>query len=204
MGAQPGTSASTKPAGYTAVVHYPAPAGDSTERDAAAERVVDTVMQHDGHRGSVVLRGGSDADPELYLVVTFDDHASWSDWNSSEPAQRALRRLEEVTGAPAEGHFLDSMAGWFNLPGVSGLRTPPRWKSCIVIFVTITPISIILMYVLAPFTEGLHPILNAILSSVILVPLLTYVATPAVTRLVRGWLYPQASVGLVESFPSSR
>lgn len=35
-----------------------------------------------------------------------------------------------------------------------------------------------------------------------MIPLLTYVAMPFMTRLLRRWLYPQSSIGLVPSTPS--
>lgn len=188
--------------GYTAVVYCPAPAGGAAGRDAAADEVLESAAAQEGHLGSVVLRGGSPVAPELYMVVSFDSHAAWRDWRSGEPARRAIARLEQVTGVPAEGHYVDSMAGWFNLPGISGLRTPPKWKTAAVSFMTFVPLLLVVQTALRPLTGSLHPAVSLLINSMVLLPLVTYVAMPFMTRLFRRWLFPPASVGLVESSPS--
>lgn len=189
--------------GYTAVIHCPAPAGDAASRDSAVSDIIRSAAEREGHLGSVVLRGGSPVSPELYMVVSFDSHATWQDWRSSERARSGIARLEQVTGVPAEGHYVDSMAGWFNLPGVSGLRTPPKWKTAAVSFLTFVPLLLVVQTALRPLTGGLHPAVSLLINSVVLLPLVTYVAMPFMTRRFRRWLYPSTSIGLVESFPSS-
>lgn len=202
MSTQTGITASTRSAGYTAVVHYPAPAGDAAARDVAVEEVLHSAEEHEGHLGSVVLRGGSPDAPELYLVVSFNSHDSWAHWQSSEPAQRTIARLEQVTGASPDGYFVDSMAGWFNLPGLSGLRTPPKWKTAVVSFITLVPVLFVIQYLTGPLTADLDPVVSLLLISTVMIPLITYVAMPFMTRLLRGWLYPQTNIGLTESTPS--
>lgn len=187
--------------GYTAVVHYPAPAGDPTVRDAAVEDLLETAAAHPGHRSSVILRGGSVAAPELSLVLGFTSRESWQDWEASGPARQAVARLDQVTGTPADGHLVDSMAGWFNLPELSGLDTPPRWKSAVVSFIAIGPLVVLIQAVLAPLTGGLPVVLTALLNAVVMTVLATYVVMPFMTRVLRGWLYPRTSTGLTESVP---
>jgi uncharacterized protein len=196
----PTTSGST---GYTAVVHYSAPTGDTWARDAAAQDLLQTAADHAGHRGSVVLRGGSPAAPELYIVLSFDSQESWQHWESSDPARRAIARLDQVTGAPGDGHLVDSMAGWFNLPELSGLRTPPRWKSAVVSFVALTPLIFGIQTLLQPVIAGLNGFLAGVTVSLIVIPLATYLVMPVMTRVLRHWLYPEINTGLTESFPDS-
>ena len=191
-------------AGYTAVVHYSAPTGDPRARDAAAQDLLETAADHEGHRGSVVLRGGSSDAPELYMVLSFDSQDAWQHWESSDLARRAIARLDQLTGVPGDGHLVDSMAGWFNLPELSGLATPPKWKTVAVSFITFVPLLLVIQYLLGPLTANLDPIINLLLSSVLMIPLITYIAMPFMTRLLRRWLYPQTNTGLTESTPSVR
>lgn len=204
MSTQTDPTTSTKTSGYTAVVHYPAPSGDPAARDAAAEDVLDSAAEHEGHLSSVVLRGGFPDTPELYLVVSFDSRDSWQDWNSCEAAQASVARLKQATGTTPDDHFVDSMAGWFNLPGLSGLRTPPRWKTALVSFLTLVPLLIVIQTLLDPVTERLHPLVSLLASSLVMIPLITYVAMPFMTPVLRGWLYPQSDIGLTESTPSAQ
>ncbi len=187
--------------GYTAVVHYSAPTGDARARDAAAQDLLETAASHAGHRGSVVLRGGSSTAPELYIVLNFANRESWQQWESGGPARRAIARLDQVTGLPGDGHLVDSMAGWFNLPELSGLRTPPRWKSAVVSFVALTPLIFGIQTLLRPVIAGLNGFLAGVTVSLIMIPLATYLVMPFMTRLLRRWLYPQTNTGLTESFP---
>lgn len=107
----------TSPSGYTAVVHFPSPKSPPQQRDAALESLLQTATALQGHRSSVVLRRASDTTSELFLVLTFDNHDSWRRWESSSPAREAIARLDELTGTPGDGHLLNSIAGWFDLPG---------------------------------------------------------------------------------------
>ena len=187
---------------YTAVVHYPAPRGDVATRDVAVEELLETAAGHPGHLSSVILRGGSTAAPQLHLVLSFDSRESWERWETSGPARRAIARLDQLTGSPGDGHLIDSMAGWFNLPELSGLDTPPRWKSAVVSFFGIGPLVVVIQAVLGPLTAGLHPVIPIVLNAVVMTVLATYVVMPFLTRVLRGWLYPRTTTtGLTESVP---
>lgn len=190
--------------GYTAVVHYPAPRGGAGTRDAAAEALLRTAETEPGHRGSTVLRGGSAAAPELSLILSFDSHLAWQRWESSEPARRAIARLDQATGAPGDGHLVAGMAGWFDLPGQAGAAEPPRWKSAVVSFVALVPLLYVIQAVLAPFTTGLAPDVAGLLNAVIMIALATYLVLPLMTRLLRRWLYPYTHSALTETFPEPR
>lgn len=195
-------TAASNSTGYTAVVYYPASTGDPKLRDAAVEDLFESAAGHPGHRSSVILRGGSPVATDLHMVLTFDSRDSWQQWESSDPARRAIARLDRVTGTPGDGHLVDSMAGWFNLPELSGVE-PPKWKSAVVSFVALVPLLFLIQILLAPLTGGLDRNVTGILSAIVMILLATYFVLPFMTRLLRGWLYPRTSTGLTEAVPDS-
>ena len=82
---------------------------------------------------------------------------------------------------------------WFTLEGLGVVPPPPRWKMAATTWLAIYPaITLLLLLVqdlLAPFPVPLR----TLLLTGLLVPLMTYLLMPAVTRMLRGWLYPTAS-----------
>jgi antibiotic biosynthesis monooxygenase (ABM) superfamily enzyme len=96
-----------------------------------------------------------------------------------------------VAGKPVY-HALTGLETWFTLPSSGPIVPPPRYKMAIVTWLAVFPLATGVFYAAAPVFTRLPPIGRSLAMSVILVPVMTYIVMPRMTRLFRNWLYPDA------------
>ena len=79
---------------------------------------------------------------------------------------------------------------WFTLPGKPETPPPSRHKMALLIVLAAYPTVLALHVILSPVVGNLPYPLAALIGSVCLVLVLTYVVMPWVTRVFHRWLYP--------------
>ncbi|HVE82754.1 MAG TPA: antibiotic biosynthesis monooxygenase [Myxococcales bacterium] len=142
-----------------------------------------------GHQGATLLRPGAVEDREYVLVVrwaTFQDMRRWQESPVRDDWVRQAEPLaEEVKVTTQTG-----LETWFTLPGRPAPAPPSRAKMAVLSWVAIYPLILALNATLGPTLAPLPVPLRALATSAMLVPLMTWVVMPRVTRLFWGWLYP--------------
>jgi uncharacterized protein len=164
--------------------------GKEAEYEEWLEGVTAVSRTFDGHEGITVLKpapGGR----EYVLVVRWRDFAASRRWVESEERAHWLNKL----GPLAEEARVEAQSGletWFTLEptGAAGPPAPPRTKMAVVTFLAIYPLILILTYTLMPHLGTLPVPVRPLLVSAILVPLMTWVVMPRMTRLFWSWLFP--------------
>jgi len=73
----------------------------------------------------------------------------------------------------------------FDVPGV-----PPRWKMAITTFAGVYPVAYLVLRFIGPHETTWPASLRALLTAGILVPSLTWIVMPRLTKLLRRWLRP--------------
>ena len=68
------------------------------------------------------------------------------------------------------------------------MRSPNRHKMALITWSVVYPLITVLLMVLEPLLAGLPVPLRTLILTLILVPLMGYVAMPAATRLLRDWI----------------
>jgi hypothetical protein len=180
----------TLPIPVTTVIARHARAGREDEYERWLEGIIAASSAFDGHQGITVLRpppGGR----EYVLVMRWRDFESSRRWVDSDIRARWLARLEPL----AEEARVEQQSGletWFTLrPGErGGPPAPPRHKMALVTFLAIYPLILALTYSVVPLLAPLPVPLRPLLVSAILVPLMTWVVMPRMTRLFWSWLFP--------------
>ncbi|MFI8192583.1 antibiotic biosynthesis monooxygenase [Streptomyces sp. NPDC085946] len=130
--------------------------------------------QH-GHRFHVILRW---SDP--HRLAAWLDSPERADWH---------RRIEDIaTEIGSERQSTTGLETWFSLPGTT-VQAPPRWKMVLTTFLGAYPFTLLIQWLLAPRTADWPLPLRALLFPVVLLPVLTYLAMPLLSRLLRLWLY---------------
>ncbi len=180
----------TPPIPVTTVIARHARAGREDEYEHWLEGIIDASSAFDGHQGVTVLRpppGGR----EYVLVVRWRDFESSRRWVNSDVRAGWLARLEPL----AEEARVEEQCGletWFTLrPGQSGgPPAPPRYKMALVTFLAIYPLILGLTYSLFPLLAPLPTPLRPLIVSAILVPLMTWLVMPRMTRVFWRWLFP--------------
>jgi antibiotic biosynthesis monooxygenase (ABM) superfamily enzyme len=86
--------------------------------------------------------------------------------------------------------FVTGLESWFTLPGQPGRPPPPPYKMALLTWITIFPLITVIVAITGPLLVGLPQAVRLGITTALTVPLMTWVAMPRVTRLLRRWLYP--------------
>jgi antibiotic biosynthesis monooxygenase (ABM) superfamily enzyme len=137
---------------------------------------VSWLRPEDGHRFHAVLRW-SDAH-RLTAWLQSDERAAWH------------ARIDAIaTELGSERQSTTGLETWFSLPGTT-VRPPVRWKMVLTTFLGAFPCTLVIQWLVTPRTTAWPLPLRAAVFPVVLLPLLTYVVMPLLSRLLRRWLYP--------------
>ncbi|RFS84986.1 antibiotic biosynthesis monooxygenase [Actinomadura spongiicola] len=144
------------------------------------------ATSYPGHQGATWLRAEGSRH-RYYTVVNFADRERLDAWLGS--AERAAW-IDRVRGIAREHHRdTTGLETWFSLPGES-VPPPSDLKMIAVTFCAVYPLSLLLQAFVTPSTTSWPLPLKALVFPVIVIPLLTLLVMPALSRLFRRWLYP--------------
>lgn len=178
--------AETDAEAVTLVVTWDVKPGRERDFEEWSEGLHRVATGHPGHRGATWLRAEGSRQ-RYYTVVHFSDRDSMDRWLRSPDRKEWLDRLHGI----AEEYRQDTtgLETWFNLPGES-VPAPSKAKMIAVTFCAVYPLSLLLNAFATPLTEAWPVPLQALTFPVIVIPLLTVLIMPALSRLLRRWLYP--------------
>ena len=144
-----------------------------------------------GYLGSGWIRPDPESS-EWHMLYRFADEPSLSAWERSPErawwVESAIGLVEHSAVERRTG-----IEGWFDQPAsveviAQSAPTPPRWKQMIAIFIGFLPLSLLANWLLS-YVSGDWPLpLRVLVLTVIVTPIMTYFALPAVTRVLRPWL----------------
>lgn len=159
--------------------------GREADYEAWVEGVAAVARRFPGHRGLNLVRP-RDASRIYTLVFRFESAAQLDAWETSSERRAWVARAEALC-EDTRVQRLTGMEGWFESPG---LAPPPRWKMVVVSFGVAFPTMQALQWGLGPRLTALPGPARGAVLGLGMVLFMTYVAMPAVTRRLAGWLYP--------------
>lgn len=146
-----------------------------------------------GHRGADIIRPAAAGAREYAIIFRFDDYARATAWEASAERAHWVAQVADLTEGEAEIQRVSGLEFWFT-PPAGAPRTPPRWKMAVVTALALWPLNVLANWALAPWLEGQPLWLRALVVVGLLVPVMTYVVMPWMTRWLAGWLYPRQAV----------
>ena len=161
--------------------------GRERDFEAWVHGVVEAASRFPGFLGAGVLRPPAPGQP-WHVVYRFADAHSQRAWETSAERAAWLARADDFADETGVTR-VTGLETWFELPGRTA-PAPPRWKMAAVTFAAIYPMALAINAFLAPRTATWPLALRATVFPAILVPVMTWVAMPGLTRLLRRWLYP--------------
>ncbi|WP_078909874.1 antibiotic biosynthesis monooxygenase [Streptomyces sp. NRRL S-87] len=153
-----------------------------------ARGILETAARFDGHLGYGLFRPANEGSP-WFLVHRFADHAAFERWQASPERAQWFANCQGHHHTEIARRELTGMETWFAKPGTTR-PAPPRWKMAISSGLAIFPISLAGNALLGPVLVDLHVVLRTAVFAAVFSTLMTYVAMPAVSRLLRTWLTP--------------
>ena len=143
-----------------------------------------------GYLDSEILRPSDPENNEYRIIARFDHLSNLHAWETSEERQGWLRKSRPLLEEEEKFSVLTGLETWFTLPSKPGEPPPPRYKMAIVTWFGVFPIIAVLYSLFGHWLFLLPTLLRAVVVSVVMVTLMTYVIMPRVTRLFAFWLYP--------------
>jgi len=154
-------------------------------------RISDVAMKFPGHQGVHILKPSTKTGGEYVLIVGFSSYSHQKKWEESDQRQRFLDELDEkelIEGC-TKIKKVSGLEFWFTLPEVPSSAVPNRHKMALVLTVVVFSLLLTINLLLGPWLITLPPILKLAIMVVGQVLLMTYLVMPAVTRLLKSWLY---------------
>ncbi|GBF05544.1 hypothetical protein DAERI_050053 [Deinococcus aerius] len=161
------------------------------EYEAWARELHAVQSRQPGFVGLHVLRGQSGDTPEYVTLVRFASPEALAAWRASPEYAAALRELPRFTAGEVDYRESVGLEAWFDRPVHSA--PPPLWKNVVLGFVGVYPLILLFTWLCRPLVQG-WPWWAAILPSALLATVfLNWPVLPLLSRLLRGWLYPDRS-----------
>ena len=193
-GGSPGSS-------VTALITHLVRPGREQEFEAWLRGIGAEAARFRGHQGLTVLRPVDSTHPEYVAVLRFATYDDLRRWEQSTERAEWLQRSEPLTIQPPALRRQSGLETWFTLPGHAVVVSPPKYKMAAIVLTALYPILIAVLpllglvasgepFLAASVTVGPEFAVSTLVSALIVVPLMTWVAMPLLTILARRWLYP--------------
>lgn len=165
--------------------------GKEREFEAWLRGIIEEARRFEGHEGATVLRPRTTHVPEYLLIMRFCDESSLTAWLTSPERAAWIEKSRDLTESVSR-HQQVGLETWFTLPGEEVPIPPPPWKMALLSWLAIYPLVTLINLFLVPFLEHEHLPLafRTLVMTVILIPTMTWVVMPRMTRLFWRWLYP--------------
>lgn len=176
----------------TVIVTRTAKAGKVAEFERWMEGIIHAAMEFRGFAGVNVIRPQDPARPEYVIIFHFDTHEDMARWENSQERREWAEKGRAVVEGESKIERRTGLEFWFT-PS-PGTPQPPRHKMVIMLVAVISSLLATVLPLIQLATEDLHPALRLVIGVAIMVLLMTYVVMPAVTKLLRPWLYKREFV----------
>lgn len=161
-------------------------------RVAEFERLLDQAIKcadkFPGYLGVTVFRP---KDHEYLIVFKFDKLSALVGWESSDERKTFHASAESLQVAPTQTSRITGFEAWFTLLQRPGLSPPPRYKMTLVTMLAAFPMLALLGLALGPALLKMPLLLRCYIQVAILIPSMSYIVMPTMTRLFAQWLYPK-------------
>lgn len=141
------------------------------------------------------------AEPESetwHMLYRFADREALAGWEASHERQWWRDTAGELGVVESRVERRTGIEGWFDDPTTRDVRdlrlspaAPPRWKQGIMIWLVFFPLSLLVSWIFGHLAPDLPLVARVLASTVLMTPVMTYVALPWMTRALSWWLVGQ-------------
>lgn len=178
------------PPGVVVFLHRVAPIRQPAFRRAES-RLLEIGRSFPGFLGAVLLPPG-DVRGVWISILRYDNDHNLNHWLNSPERVSLLENLRRQLDSDFESYTRSTPFGSIIRFEGDNARVTPKWKVAMVVLLVLYPTVMLLARFVTPFLAdlGADPGLALWLSQVVSTGLLTWVAMPLATRILRRWLDP--------------
>lgn len=152
--------------------------------------MIQTASKYKGYQvADVYKKVIYDTATEYAIILRFDSYSNLSSWNNSQERKDLIESSKHLYAEVKPELALTGLDFWF--VGKHNAKHPVKWKmmlvTVIIIFALLKGLMPFLGGVLGYF--GLPEFLNALLSIMVMVALMTYLIMPVINKLLYRWLF---------------
>ena len=168
--------------------------GMDAQLEQAIRDLIAAALRFRGHLGVTVTRPSLPAQPGFRMVYRFDSCEHLRAWEESAEYARLVSEANRYTQGGPRYDVLTGLETWFTLPAQPAAHPPPRAKMTLVSWIGIFPLvylyAELFNWILPPATPA---ILKVFAVTALVVPTMSYVVAPRLTRLFKDWLYARSN-----------
>ncbi|HAA15420.1 MAG TPA: hypothetical protein DCE41_28465 [Cytophagales bacterium] len=173
----------------TVVVSHFVRKGKEQAFEQALKRVLEQAKIYPGYQGIQTLQQSSPAENEYILLIRFDSEPNYTTWKNSATRQAWAQELKEYVTRQSEVRYQEGIEFWFSLPQLATAKPPAKWKMALLTWMVIYPLVLTLGTLAGLALDFAPSYLRTLSVSLVLVPLMTWVVMPNVTKLFSAWLF---------------
>jgi antibiotic biosynthesis monooxygenase (ABM) superfamily enzyme len=162
--------------------------GREAEYEAWIRGICMAVLPFAGFLGADVIRSGEQNHRTYEVIFRFDTHAHLMDWEDSDVRQEWLKQLSPLTEGETKVQRLTGLEYWFVTPDATG-KMPSRHRQAFLSWLVIFPLQAAIFTLLAPLVNPLPVLMRTMIVSGIVIPLMTYLVMPRLTKWLARWLF---------------
>lgn len=125
---------------------------------------------------------------EWTIVVKFDSPEHLDAWLDSEQRHRLMERIDPELQGNSVRKVSSSFEGWFGVD--ASAPPPPDWKQAVSVLLGLYPLVMLDSYFLIPRLDSLPLAVSILIVNSFNLTVLTYLAMPRITTVLKDWLYP--------------
>jgi uncharacterized protein len=153
-----------------------------------AHDISDAASRFPGHLGATVYPPEPPERADLVIAFSFANAADLASWEHSDVRAEWLRRGEPLIQGPQRSHGFTGFESLLGPGDATPVVPPPRWKTAVIIGLGLFPLSLLVNWLLVPMIVSWPLLLRVLVTTVVIVPLMTWVAVPQLSRLLHSWL----------------
>ncbi len=179
--------------GVTKIVDRVPLPGTEARLEQAIKDLIAAATRFPGHLGVSVTRPALPNQPGFRMVYRFDTCEHLRAWEESAQRAQLLTVADRYTQGAARLTVLTGMEAWFTLPASAAPQTPRRGRMSLVSWFGIFPLVFLYDQLLRwALPIDTPTVLKIAANTALVVPTMTYLAGPLLTRLFRTWLYAKS------------
>jgi len=175
----------------TRIARRRAQPGQEAKYEALIREMFQQMRKCPGFMGAELLPP-HEAGGVYQVVVNFASEADLQGWDAC-PARAALhQRIREVAEDEPEYRCFSGLEAWFAPTVVPASMHPPRARMALVTWMGIFPTVSFFLWFVLPYLQGLPFLPRTAIFTALIVVTMTWVVMPRLTKLMRGFLNPNA------------
>lgn len=180
----------------TAIVTHVKP-GKETEYRQWVSKMHVAQANSNGYRGTFLQPPAQDSRAPWTTLLRFDSAESLDSWIESDTRSKLLSEAEHLLRYDLH-RLTSSFPGWFPADPSTG-RSPPRYKTAMLVLLILYPLIMTMNRGLEPIRHTIGPAFGTFISNSISVIIISIVMMPVATRLFHFWLFPTGHNPRMES-----